>query len=209
MKKIVFVITLILAAFSFPPTSQAAIVAYDLCIEFSGATPPAGPSPWLRATFDDGDITGNVTLTMEDLNLTDTEFVSEWYFNLDPVLNLTNLTIDFYDVQSGTVSTGTDSFKADGDGLYDILFSFPTSGDRFGDGESSTWTFTLDGLTANSFDFLSLPDGGHGPYPTAAHVQGIAGGYSGWITTPIPGAVWLFGAGLFGLIGMRRKLQVT
>ena len=209
MKDSVFLIIFLVAALSFPLPGQAAIVTYDLCVEFSDGTSPAGPAPWLRAAFDDDGDTGSVTLTMEDLNLTGTEFVSEWYFNLDPALDPTGLIINFSAGQSGAVSTGTDSFKADGDGLYDILFSFPTSGDRFGADQSSTWIFTLDRLTANSFNFLSLTGGGHGPYPTAAHVQDVDGSYGGWITTPIPGAVWLFGAGLLGLIGVRRKVKVT
>jgi hypothetical protein len=56
-------------------------------------------------------------------------------------------------------------------------------------------------LTASSFNFLSAPDGGHGPFYTAAHVQGIGidGNFSGWVTVPEP-ATWALvttgGAGL-------------
>ena len=41
------------------------------------------------------------------------------------------------------------------------------------------------------------------PFPTAAHVQGIAGGNSGWITTPEPTAIALLA--IAGTILLRRR----
>jgi len=81
---VVLVMSLVLVAAA--PSSQArgAIVTYDLGFEYSGATPPAGAGPWLRATFDDGGSPGAVTLTLTALNLTGGEFVNDWMFNLDP-----------------------------------------------------------------------------------------------------------------------------
>ncbi|HET6429730.1 MAG TPA: hypothetical protein VFJ30_15040, partial [Phycisphaerae bacterium] len=46
----------------------------------------------------------------------------------------------------------------------------------------------ISSLTAGSFNYLSVPAGGSGPFPTAAHVQGI-GEDSGWVTAgsePVP-----------------------
>ncbi|GAH74224.1 unnamed protein product, partial [marine sediment metagenome] len=68
---------------------QASVVSYDLSIEFSGATPPAGAAPWLNATFDDGGSAGSVDLTLTAVNLVGSEFVNVWLFNLDPALNPT------------------------------------------------------------------------------------------------------------------------
>jgi hypothetical protein len=137
------------------------------------------------------------------------------YFNLDPILNPTDLSI----VNSGgtgpapvSILTGVDAFKADGDGLYDIFVNLPTSTDTFGAGESLIFDITgIASLTANSFNFLSFPDGGTGPFLAAAKVQstGIDGEGSDWIApVPVPAAAWLFGSGL-GLLGwMRRRKSV-
>jgi len=218
----------VVAAFLVP--AEATSVVFDLDIEFSGATPPAGAAPWLRATFDDFGGTGTVDLTMTALNLTGTEFINSWYFNLNPLLDPTLLTVanvDLSAVGSSSVSLGADMFKADGDGLYDILFGFPPPpgafADKFTAGESVVVRFSLAGLTASDFDFSSAPapGGGSGPFLSAAHVQGIGatGDDSGWIApsgippTPPPPAPefpalgWLvsLGGGLLGMGILNRK----
>jgi hypothetical protein len=186
----------------------AAVVVFDSSIEFSGATPPAGLPPWLRATFDDGGGSGKVNLKFEATNLTGSEFVSDLMFNLDPALDPTSLVfgaitkVGTFD--DPTISTGVDGFKADGDGKFDLQFAFSNAppGTRFGAGDSMSLDITgIASLTASSFNFLSAPDGGHGPFYTAAHVQGIGidGNFSGWVTVPEP-ATWALvttgGAGL-------------
>jgi hypothetical protein len=62
-------------------------------------------------------------------------------------------------------------------------------------------------LTAASFDFLSTPAGGHGPYLTAAHVQSIgAGEDSGWVTAPEPATLGILATGTaFCFLAARRK----
>jgi hypothetical protein len=160
-------------------SSQAAIVSWDLNIEFSGATPPAGAAPWLRASFDDGGTSGSVTMTLTPLNLVGSEFVRYWYFNLDPALAPTSLVFSA-PVKAGTftdpvLAVGVNAFQADGDGLYDIELAFANSGaERFGAGEVSYTITGIPALTASSFNFLSAPAGGNGPFHTAAHVQGAA-----------------------------------
>jgi hypothetical protein len=197
-------------------SSLAAVISYDLSIEFSGATPPAGTAPWLRATFDDGGGSGSVTMTLTALNLTGGEFVRFWDFNLDPALSPASLSFSAPS-KTGTfvdpvIATGVNAFQADGDGLYDIRVEFDNAppADRFGVGDSVQYTITgIPTLTASSFDFLSAPAGGHGPFPTAAHVQGIGvdGNFSGWVTTPEPSA----GAALIAVAGatagFRRRRQ--
>jgi hypothetical protein len=188
------------------PLSAASLI-FDSSIEFSGATAPSGAPPWLRATFDDGGKAGSVMLTFEALNLTGDEFVSELHFNLDPTLDPTLLTFGpitkFGSFDDPTISTGADAFKADGDGKYDLQFAFSISGQgggssRFGAGESMSLAISgIAGLVASSFDFLSAPDGGSGPFLTAAHVQGIGprGAFSGWVTVPEPSGAALAGLG--------------
>ena len=216
--------TCAVAAFGlFSVQASAAVVSFDLNHEFSGATPPAGTAPWMTITLDDGDVAGSVDLTISNAGLILDEFVSGVYLNYDGVSAPT------FTYSSGDMAQSTDfsidTYKADGDGYFDILFSYDVSasGDRFGAGESSSYTITGAGITAADFNVFSSPtgadqgqSGGKGPFQAAAHVQGIGGlsdqcgidepGCSGWIAPiPVPAAVWLFASGLLGLVGVARR----
>ena len=91
------------------------------------------------------------------------------------------------------ISQGVDAFKADGDGFYDILLSFSSGGNvnkTFTQGDILEYTISAPGLTATSFDFLSAPAGGHGPFHLAAHIQNTGGGEdSGWVTDSTGGSL--------------------
>jgi hypothetical protein len=197
--------------------ARANTVTYDYNYEFSTGTTPTGPAPWIRAVFQD--VTpGTVTLTLTTPDLSGSEFVSGWYFNLNPNLNVSSSYLNFSGASGGTFTPPTiqqqeDGYKADGDGKYDILLSFNTSGGasaQFTSGDTLTYTITgvgVDaGLTAADFLCLSTPAGGHGPFDSAAHVQGIGNGGSGWVepsggnSTPDGGAtIVLLGSALLGL----------
>jgi hypothetical protein len=213
MRKILFFIIVgvgfILTATSVP----AATFTYPLNIEFSGATEPEGPTPWLTATFVDFD-TNEVLLTLSASGLTDAEFVSEWYFNFDPAFN-PGARITFPLIISGPpylpgTGIGANNFQADGETeKFDIVFQFETANNpnRFTAGESAVYLFTGTGgpdLAAEDFNFLNED----GTFYSAAHVQGIGANdnLSGWVASPIPepGTILLLVAGLAGLFGIRR-----
>lgn len=195
---------------------SAATVTFNYTESF-GAVPPDGPAPYATATFDDMGGVGSVTLTMQvaaTVNLAD---VTAMYFNLDPSMDPTMLS---FTRDSGTgpsaantdILLGVDAFKAGGDGLYDILFDLPPSpgqqAARFNAGEDLVYTITGAGLTASSFNVFATPDGGFGPYLSVARFQdtGFDQEGSDWVgAVPVPAAVWLFGSGLLGLVGVARR----
>jgi len=215
----------ILISLACVPQVGAETLTFSTSTEYSNGTPPTGPTPWMTATFADVR-PGTVELTLENTNLVGTEFVSEWCFNLDPSMDPTSLqfgtpskTGSFTDP---TIDKGVNSFKADGDGKYDFRFNFATDDGvptRFGVDESGvgdSMSIEISGLdlTANSFYFLSEPAGGHGPFYTAVHVQGISTDKSGWVTgtgsivVPEPGSLVMLvmaGLGLLCYAWRRRR----
>ena len=143
------------------------------------------------------------------------EFVSAVYVNFNPALDPDDLTITPFDQSASapSISTGTNAFKADGDGFFDILFDFPpppgSSAAKFTAGESVVFDLSFTSpIDVSDFDFDSAPGGGNGSYRGAAHVQGIgAGGNdSGWIgngaSVPEPAVAALL-AGALLLIARR------
>jgi hypothetical protein len=205
-------------------------VTYDFGSVSSGGT-PAGKDPWVQATFTDAGMpAGTVQLTLNAGNLSGSEFVSGWYFNLNPGLDPTALTF----TSSGSsgsftapaISTGTDGFKAGPDGKFDVLFGFSTANSgQFTSGDSMTLDISgIGGLTANDFNWLSTCAGGNGLYSSAAHIQSIDGSdSSAWVNPtstllqnesldrPVPDnstTIMLLGASLLVIEVMRRKLRI-
>jgi hypothetical protein len=211
--------------------SPARLNAQGIMIElnnvYSGvATPPAGPGPWVDVTIMDVS-PGTVTLTVANVGLAGTEFVDGGgglYLNLDPTMNPNGLvfaynsSIGSFTIPTqgaGTIETGANNFKADGDGKYDIKITFdPSDGaaTRFGGGDSVTYTITgIAGLVSTDFAFQSTSEGGYGPYYAAAHIQDTPGG-SCWIDgfpyelIPEPSSVTLFALAL-GIWGALRRAK--
>ncbi len=197
--------------------AMGGIVTYGLNVEYAGDTPPEGstPPPWLTAEFDDQGTAGSVVLTMTATNLVKSEAVKVWMFNLDPNMDPNDLVFSA-PTKTGTftdptIGLGANTFKADGDGYFDINVAFDNSDgadNRFGASEEVSYTITgVAELMADSFYYVSAPDGaGTGLYPTAAHVISI-GLNSGWVTVPEPCTLSLLGAGALLMLNRRRSVR--
>lgn len=212
--------------------ANALIINFGLDMEFSEGTAPSSvAAPWIIAEFIDVG-PNSVQLTMRTDNLTGDENVKGWYFNFDDSLDLSYLnfnadpgsagdTANLAVVDSITLTKDQNNLKADGDGKYDFMFAFSESGNQFTAGETLVYNLTYDGvgtMDVTTFNFLSSPAGGHGPFSSAAHVQntGIGGEDSGWIANEMPAIVpepvsstlFIIGGATLGLRRFRRaKVQ--
>ena len=203
--------TLLLALTASLPAQATTIITFDDFVKFHGSPDPVA----LTATIEDFGL-DTVQITMDATALLGSDKVTEWYFNVAlPGLSETNFANTTAASGADDVTVDYDSLKADGDGKYDILFTFPTSGDTFDAGEKSVWTVTYSGLDADDFHDLSEPAGGAGPYYTAVKL-GNAYWAPGTIDiddppipepAPEPATVLLLGTGLVGLAGFRKKFK--
>jgi hypothetical protein len=195
----------------FPLYSAQAALVFNIGYKFNGDGTMYGPAPWLKVQFDDISV-NTVQLTISAIGLLNGEKVDNLYLNLDPALNPTQLVFSNM-VKTGTfedpnISKGTNCYKADGDGYYDILIAFDQDGltKAFNGGESVKYTITLASLTANSFDFVSAPGGGMGEYKIATHILAPGGvtSQSVWATIPEPATIALLGLGILTLVRKRK-----
>lgn len=220
----------VIALFSLSATKSSAAsgIIYQFDNEFSSGTPPSGLAPWITTTIQT--VTpGTVLLNISNNGLMGSEFVSGFYLNLNTNFSPLNLSISYVSsvgsftvpsIGAGTIERGIDSFKADGDGKYDVLFDFSSvSGNTFGAANSVTYEISgISGLVADDFVYLSAPNGGHGPFYAAAHVQGIGadGSLSGWVEpslgavqfqVPEPSSVAFLALSL-GFVGFARRSTI-
>jgi hypothetical protein len=163
-------------------TLGAAVLTLNLDAVMDGSpTPPQGSSPWISVTFTDLG-TNSVRADFTATDLTGSEFVSEWFFNLDPTLDPSLLTFAPITPVTGafalpTVFAGVDAYKANGGGFYDFKLVFATSGgssNRFTAGDVLSYQLSHNTgiIDAMSFDFDDVDPIGV-LNRSAAHVQGI------------------------------------
>ncbi|RJR16537.1 MAG: hypothetical protein C4581_09955 [Nitrospiraceae bacterium] len=214
-KYVLVIILALMTSASMAGQLQAAYTLnFALDMEYSGGTAPSGTTPWITATFIDIG-TNQVQLSMTANNLTGNENIKEWYFNFDDSLDLGALSISAVNtsaVDSVVITKDMNNLKADGDGKYDFMFAFSTSGNQFTSGETVVYNLSTGSGDASSFNFLSSPAGGHGPFYSAAHIQNTGDGtQSGWIANetstlvpePISSTLFIVGAATLGFRRLR------
>jgi hypothetical protein len=165
------------------------------------------PTHWLTATFEDvGNNRVKLTMTAADLATTDHLRIKGWYFNISDESLLGQLKFKHVEgLEARSIGQGADAFGTGGmpGRGFDLYFAFPSfSGNSFGENGQSVYFIKSKGLNAEMFN-LSNQDGS-GDFFSAAKV---AGGRDAGVlaAVPIPGAAWMLGTGLFGLVAVRKR----
>ena len=227
MNKSSVLAAVLISMFVVVPAARSASLTLVFNSEFSGAQAPQGPTPWLTATFDDAaDSIGanGVRLTLSTTNLVSSEFVSQWLFNFSgdaSQLSFTPIDNSAAPTVNSTPVASINGYSDAGTGNYDILFDFQTAAGagRFTSGETVVYDIQYTSpLGVADFNVPST-GGGNGAFVSAAQIQGISDPGcpasdptcgSGWVgSVPIPAAVWLFGSGLLGLVGISRRKKAS
>ena len=181
--------------------AQAALV-----YTFSDLSSDATPASVLDATLTfsvtaGGAISGNDLLMLTLDNQTtapDAYYINEVYFNFTG--NHGGFSLE----SGGTTTLNHGPTPADGFGNFDIKLD----GFLLASGDTSIWTIDL-GLTgvtdSDFYDWSSIPTGDTQTLAALKFVQGPGDDSAFGAVVPVPAAVWLFGSGLLGLIGVARR----
>ena len=143
---------------------------------------------------------------MDATTLAGSDKITGWWFNSKIGLALSNFSYDSGVAVDGVVILAGSALKPDGDGTFDILFPFATSGNTFDPGEKSV--YLVSGVTASDFFLQSEPGGGEGsagPYYNAVKLGNAFWAPTTTAAVPEPSTMLLLGSGLIGLAGYGRK----
>lgn len=215
--------------------TSAAQVAYDVDSILTGAT-PGSADPWLTVTLvdvsnraTDPAATADYVRVTVGSNLLGSEFFSKVFLEIHPKfadasLALPGLTTGLGLYEAPVITVGANEFNAGGGfgvliprGGWDpseahIELNFTTSNSgggikRFNNSDEHTFVIGYDGpesMVAENLQLLQAMDDPQ--YYAAAHIQGIAGGQSSWVTSvPEPSTALLAAFGMFGLVGRRKR----
>jgi hypothetical protein len=210
--------------FTTPSVATADTVTFNINTKIDVDSPgPSVTGP--TAVFTDV-AADTVELTLSFPNSDTSLKASAWYFNFTG--NLSALTIG---QDSGptaqTPGIASNSFKADGDGFFDILLGFGGGSSQvFNPGDVATFTLSGTSMNAHSFNATSYPSGSsvnNGTWNAAVHIGGFTmpKDYSVWqgdnspnvvvTAVPLPAAVWA-GMALMGVVGanqIRRGMRTA
>lgn len=195
-------------SFLIAETAQALTFTFGPGGEFSNSG--SNLSGEVTATIQD--ITGGVEVSVNTDGLDGTsfpaEFISGLYLNTEPFpSNPSSVSFSTISGPAITGSIGLDSFKADGDGLFDIKIDWANQ--AFNADETSVFSITGGGISVSSIQgAFSAPDGGGpGPFEATLRARGLDadGEGSGWYS-PVPEPLTIFGTGLaLGFGGLFKK----
>ena len=220
---------------TFPSVGRTFVGVLGLLIALAAPTPARADTVFLVGGADFSDSTnntgGNIAITISDIlggveidilnSLLDPgAFISALYLNTTsaPLTSPSLVCTDCADTNNvaPTGSFGSNAFKGGPDGFFDIRLLFDTTeANRLTPGDSITLQIlsSTAGFNAASFESLSAPAGGPGPFLAVAHLQSLPpdGEGSDWVTTtpptviPEPTTLSLLGMGLVGAALRRRR----
>lgn len=207
--------SVVLAFLLLVPFQAMATVSCTLDDVYTGPN-PLGSAPWLKAVFTDAS-PGHVLLTLTALNLQQGEYVSNWYFNFNPLKNVNNLTFAYVSgIQPSAYLRDANDINADG--VHGFDFRITEHSDDFSSGATTVLNIDgISGLTAADFNALLSYHGD--TYLAAAHIEDIPI-YDRWghkcdtddayigasAADPVPEpATLLLGSLGLGLLAMARK----
>lgn len=155
-------------------------------------------------------------------------------FALDPMIPVT---ADVNLVEGGALTIGAASVQAQWGGIHFPLGEYndnALTGTAGGGNEGCNSVntagcgFNMSGTISNlgmdgSFDFILRGEHIISPYEDTAGYQAAAAGFAGWnaqfqvaghftptaVPIPVPAAVWLFGSGMLGLVGVARRKKAA
>ncbi|HYO07774.1 MAG TPA: hypothetical protein VER17_02275 [Tepidisphaeraceae bacterium] len=221
-----------MAALSWASPAAADAVLFEFAKPYTSNIVPApggGGPPYMTALFEDivGQ-PGKVRLTLSTFGLTaPSEFVSDWYFNLNPILDVSKLAFQLDAGATTAVTTSNYAFVKDANSLdlggqavgFDFGADFLNANNpdkRFSADELFVGTITTTqigaNLSASSFLFKNAGDGMSDIFFYGiAKVQGLANDQSTKLgaelppppPVPLPAAVWA-GFALMGALGLNR-----
>jgi hypothetical protein len=184
--------------------------AQALTLNFSDMSSDETDAALLDATLDFS-ITANaadggsdlLTLTLDNQTTAPNAYtIDDLFFNFTGDSSL--FSFDSSNSGSGALSAGP--ITADGFGEFDSTIG----GFGLASGGTEVWQIDLgaNGITMADFDVLStIPPGEFRKTAALKFVQGPGddSAFGGVSTVPVPAAVWLFGSGLLGLVGIARR----